>query len=212
MLRTEAEPMLQGVLDDWMKALAIVPVLAIYTPSLTRRDGENNIQSLDVLWPPSFALPTQARSDDYELRAPTQDLVLSGQLKDYPALAGWSDAGLIFFTRVSLPVAPHQAITIYQFFYKKPSEVEVQAVAYRTMQYWPKVLPYLIARKSALNGRELNCLEDAFHGASARMTADRFGYSVRVTNWYIKTAMEKLGASTKIEAIKKASLIGHFQA
>lgn len=111
--------------------------------------------------------------------------------------------------RVAFPLPAGRA---FECFLLSPrafaSRSEAAALAWSAFNVWPMLKRALAEQRVALSPRELESLNLAFEGLTARETATRMEVSERTVNYHLANAMAKLQTDNKLAAVQRACWIG----
>lgn len=144
---------------------------------------------------------------------------LASYLLDLPASADESEAdarwrhawlarGAQGALRVGFALPAGRSFECFVFVPQPLEPVEAALLAWRVHGLWPALRAALVDAFSPLTPRELQCLQLAFEGLTARASAQRMDCTERTVNFHLANAMAKLDADNKITAIQRACWLG----
>ncbi|MCY1563114.1 Bacterial regulatory protein, luxR family [compost metagenome] len=81
-------------------------------------------------------------------------------------------------------------------------------LAWSAYNVWPMLRRAIAEQRISLSPRELESLNLAFEGLTARETAQRMDCSERTVNYHLANAMAKLQTDNKLAAVQRACWIG----
>ncbi|MDT4877821.1 Bacterial regulatory protein [compost metagenome] len=85
---------------------------------------------------------------------------------------------------------------------------EAAVLAWSAYNVWPMLRRAIAEQRISLSPRELESLNLAFEGLTARETAQRMDCSERTVNYHLANAMAKLQTDNKLAAVQLACWIG----
>lgn len=166
---------------------------------------------MDVL----LAAEAIARSEDFGLnwRRTGSSLVAFETLGREQQAGAWRDqlwqSGYKAFVRVEIPLLADRAFECFLFTEEVlKGSADAGRLAWSIMNIWPELKAHIALKHSPLTEIEAESLALAFHGLTAKETADRLGTAERRVTWFYDRAISKLGASNKTNAIQRASWVG----
>jgi LuxR family transcriptional regulator, quorum-sensing system regulator SolR len=83
-------------------------------------------------------------------------------------------------------------------------------IAWQMQLWWPKLKAQLITSRGILSAREVQCLQWAFHGLTAKEAAQQMGCTERTVNFHMNNILTKLRADTKLAAVQAAIHLGYL--
>jgi len=111
--------------------------------------------------------------------------------------------------RVAFPLPAGRAFECFLFSPRAfGSRAEAAALAWSAFNVWPMLKRALAEQRVALSPRELESLNMAFEGLTARETALRMEVAERTVNYHLANAMAKLQTDNKLAAVQRACWIG----
>lgn len=111
--------------------------------------------------------------------------------------------------RVAFPLPAGRAFECFLFSPRAfGSRTEAATLAWSAFNVWPMLKRALAEQRVALSPRELESLNLAFEGLTARETATRMEVSERTVNYHLASAMAKLQTDNKLAAVQRACWIG----
>lgn len=209
---------LDTVLSEWVSGLREPPVDAIVVlgpnPFGTAEDRE-----VMAVYPPAFDGAARALAASRDFGAPWRDsdaplVAWQHVARGDAQIAGhwrqmWSSHGLQTVVRVEFPLPANRAFECFMF---SPRELhdrsEAAALAWSALNAWPVVRRCIASERSTLSPREIECLQMAFQGLTARESAAKLQCAERTVNWHISNAMAKLKVDSKLAAIQRACWMG----
>jgi DNA-binding CsgD family transcriptional regulator len=81
-------------------------------------------------------------------------------------------------------------------------------LAWSALNIWPLLKRALAEARSPLSPRELECLNLAFQGQTARESGEALLCSERTGNFHLANAMTKLKVDNKLAAVQRACWFG----
>ncbi len=88
------------------------------------------------------------------------------------------------------------------------SRTEAAELAWSALNIWPMLRRAIAETRVTLSPRELESLQLAFEGLTARETALRMDCAERTVNYHLANAMAKLHTDNKLQAVQKACWLG----
>lgn len=209
---------LDGLLSDWVGALREYAVEAVVVLAPDPQ-GARDDRQVAAVHPPILAEAAQLLARSREFGAPWRDsdapLVAWQHIAKSEAIDGdrwrrlWLAHGFQTVIRVEFPLPAGRAFECFMF---TPRELhdraEAAALVWSALNIWPLVRRAIAADRLALTPRELECLNLAFEGLTARQSAERMACSERTVNYHLANAMAKLKVDNKLAAIQRACWIG----
>jgi DNA-binding CsgD family transcriptional regulator len=111
--------------------------------------------------------------------------------------------------RIAFPLTVGRAFECYLFSARQwPDRTEPAQLAWSALNVWPLLKRALAQARNPLSRRELECLELAFQGQTARKSAEMLVCSERTVNFHLANAMAKLKVENKLAAIQRACWFG----
>lgn len=207
-----------SILADWLCALREqgVEALVVLGP-----DPLGSREKRDVLaaHPPRVLLAAEALAE-------SRDFGSNWRESDAPLVA-WQDIsksaadqgsrwrrlflahGHQTLVRVAFPLPAGRAFECFMFSPRAfGSRSEAATLAWSAFNVWPMLKRALAEQRLALSPRELECLNLAFEGLTARETSARMEVSERTVNYHLANAMAKLQTDNKVAAVQRACLLG----
>lgn len=121
----------------------------------------------------------------------------------------WRAQGYQSVVRVAFPLPGDRAFECFLF---TPREIrgraDAAAMAWSTLAMWPSLARAIAVARSTLSPRERECLRLAFHGLTARESAQQLQCTERTINYHLANAMNKLKVDSKLAAIQRACWLG----
>jgi LuxR family transcriptional regulator, quorum-sensing system regulator SolR len=209
---------LDGILSDWVAALREFSVEAVVVlgpdPFGAREDRQ-----VVAVHPPSVADAALALADSRDFGARWSDTdapLVAWQTiaKSDPQRTSrwrvlWLDHGYRTVVRVEFPLPAGRAFECFMFSPRELTErSDAALIAWAALNIWPRVKRSIAAARSTLSPRERECLELAFHGMTARESAQEMQCTERTVNYHLANAMNKLRVDNKMAAIQRACWLG----
>lgn len=207
-----------SILADWLMALreqGVECVLVLGPNPLV--PGES--REVLAVHPPRMLAPAEAL-------ACSPDFGASWRESDAPLVA-WQDIsksaaehasrwrrlflahGQQSLVRVAFPLPAGRAFECFMFSPRAyDSRQEAAALAWSVFNVWPMLKRALAERRVSLSPRELESLNFAFEGLTARETGLRMDCSERTVNYHLANAMSKLQTDNKLGAVQRACWLG----
>ena len=85
-----------------------------------------------------------------------------------------------------------------------PERTEPSQLAWSALNIWPLLRRALAQTRNPLSPRELEGLELAFEGMTARRAGEMLACSERTVNFHLANAMGKLKVDNKLAAVQRA--------
>lgn len=208
-----------AVLADWVCALSDhgVDAVAVLGPD---PDGGCEARKVLAIHQPRLLPAAQAlaESDDFgaawrESDAPMvvwQEISKSAW-QEPPARWRrlWLGYGYQTLVRVAFPLPAGRAFECYMFSPRTfAGRIEAADLAWSALHIWPVLRRSIADSRFTLSPRELESLQLAFEGLTARETAQRLECSERTVNYHLANAMAKLRTDNKLQAVQKACWLG----
>lgn len=209
---------LDGILADWLCALREQGVEAVLVLGPDPLGGREQRDVLAV-HPPRLLGPGQALAESLDFGAGWRD-------SDAPLVA-WQDISKSAFeqssrwrrlwlahgyqtlVRVAFSLPAGRAFECFMFSPRAFADrSEAAALAWSAFNVWPMLRRSIAEQRVALSPRELESLNLAFEGLTARETALRMDCSERTVNYHLANAMAKLQTDNKLAAVQRACWIG----
>lgn len=209
---------LDGILADWLAALreqGVEAVLVLGPDPLGGRDQRDVL----AVHPPRLLGPAQALAESLDFGAGWRD-------SDAPLVA-WQDISKSAFeqssrwrrlwlahgyqtlVRVAFSLPAGRAFECFMFSPRAFADrSEAAVLAWSAFNVWPMLRRSIAEQRVALSPRELESLNLAFEGLTARETAQRMDCSERTVNYHLANAMAKLQTDNKLAAVQRACWIG----
>ena len=209
---------LDGILADWVCALREQGVEAVLVLGPDPLGGRDQREVLAV-HPPRLLGPAQALAE-------SQDFGTGWRDSDAPLVA-WQDISKSAFeqssrwrrlwlahgyqtlVRVAFSLPAGRAFECFMFSPRAFADrSEAAALAWSAFNVWPMLRRSIAEQRVALSPRELESLNLAFEGLTARETALRMDCAERTVNYHLANAMAKLQTDNKLAAVQRACWIG----
>ncbi|HEX7892036.1 MAG TPA: LuxR C-terminal-related transcriptional regulator [Ramlibacter sp.] len=209
---------LDGILSDWVAALREFSVEAVVVLGPDPFGGKDDRQ-VTAVHPPLVAEAAVALAESRDFGARWRD-------SDAPLVAWqtiaksdpegtsrwrllWLAHGYQTVVRVEFSLPAGRAFECFMF---SPRELtdrkEAALLAWSALNIWPLVKRSIAGARSMLSPRERECLELAFHGMTARESAQQLNCAERTVNYHLANAMAKLKVDNKMAAIQRACWLG----
>lgn len=209
---------LETTLADWLGVMREFAVEAVVVLGPDPFGGRDDRQVMAV-YPPGVldAARTLADSDDFgaswrESDAPMvawQHIAKTEQLSSCSWRMQWLAHGLQSLVRVEFSLPAGRAFECFLF---SPREFnnrsEAAELVWSALNIWPVVRRGISQSRCTLTRRERECLALAFHGLTARASAEQLKCSDRTVNYHLANAMAKLKVDNKMAAIQRACWVG----
>ena len=209
---------LDAVMSDWLLALREFSVEAIVVL------GPDPLASVPpslvlALHPPRLleAARALAQNQDGSLtRGDGSAPLASWQLIAQPAADNpcrwrrlWLGHGYQSVLRIDFPLVGGRAFGVHLFSPRQwHGRHEAAALAWSALNVWPTLKQALAEARNPLSPRELESLQLAFQGLTARASGDRMACSERTVNFHLANAMSKLQVESKLAAVQRACWYG----
>jgi LuxR family transcriptional regulator, quorum-sensing system regulator SolR len=209
---------LEAILSDWLLAL-----------------GELSVDAIVILGPDPFgssedrvviaAQPT-VLSEAAQALAESSEFGTSWRDSDAPLVAWqtiarsdpqhnsrwrllWLARGYQTLVRVEFSLPAGRAFECFMFSGKELTHrPDAALIVWSALNIWPVIKRSIAAARSTLSPRELECLELAFRGLTARESAEQLHCTERTVNYHLANAMTKLKVDNKLAAIQRACWTG----
>lgn len=209
---------LDGILSDWVGALRefSVEAIAVLGPDPF---GTSEDRQVVAVHPPLMADAARALAQSCDFGAPWREsdaplvawqyIAKSDHLSSSRWRLLWLAHGFQTVVRVEFPLPAGRAFECFMF---SPRELndrsEAAALVWSALNIWPVVKRCIATECSTLSPRERECLVLAFHGLTARESAQRLRCTERTINYHLANAMGKLKVDNKMAAIQRACWVG----
>ncbi|AOF86813.1 bacterial regulatory s, luxR family protein [Hydrogenophaga sp. RAC07] len=209
---------LDSILADWVCALHDQGVESVMVLGPAPTGGRDQREVLAV-HPPRLLSAAQALADSTDFGASWRD-------SDAPLVA-WQDISKSVFeqssrwrrlwlahgyqtlVRVAFSLPAGRAFECFMFSPRAFGDrSEAAALAWSAFNIWPMLRRAIAEARVNLSPRELESLNMAFEGLTARETALRMDCSERTVNYHLANAMAKLKTDNKLAAVQRACWIG----
>ncbi|MDG5977387.1 LuxR family transcriptional regulator [Hydrogenophaga taeniospiralis CCUG 15921] len=207
-----------AILADWVCALQEQGVEAVVVLGPNPMAGSDERDVLAV-HPPRLLGPATALAE-------SQDFGASWRESDAPLVA-WQDISKSAFeqsgrwrrlwlahghqtlVRVAFSLPAGRAFECFMFSPRAFADrSEAAVLAWSAYNVWPMLRRAIAEQRVSLSPRELESLNLAFEGLTARETAQRMDCSERTVNYHLANAMAKLQTDNKLAAVQRACWIG----
>ncbi|WP_137920171.1 helix-turn-helix transcriptional regulator [Hydrogenophaga sp. 2FB] len=209
---------LDGILADWVCALRDQGVEAVLVLGPSPLGGRDQREVL-AIHPPRLLGPAEALAESRDFGAGWRD-------SDAPLVA-WQDISKSAFeqssrwrrlwlahgyqtlVRVAFSLPAGRAFECFMFSPRAfVDRSEAAVLAWSAFNVWPMLRRTIAEQRVSLSPRELESLNLAFEGLTARETALRMDCSERTVNYHLANAMAKLQTDNKLAAVQRACWIG----
>lgn len=209
---------LDSILADWVCALHDQGVESVLVLGPAPTGGREEREVLAV-HPPRLLLAAKALADSADFGAGWRD-------SDAPLVA-WQDISKSVFehssrwrrlwlahgyqtlVRVAFSLPAGRAFECFMFSPRAFADrSEAAVLAWSAFNIWPMLRRAIAEARVNLSPRELESLNMAFEGLTARETALRMDCSERTVNYHLANAMTKLKTDNKLAAVQRACWIG----
>ncbi|MDP3835092.1 MAG: helix-turn-helix transcriptional regulator [Hydrogenophaga sp.] len=209
---------LDGILADWVCALRDQGVEAVLVLGPNPLGGRDQREVL-AIHPPRLLGPAEALAESRDFGAGWRD-------SDAPLVA-WQDISKSAFeqssrwrrlwlahgyqtlVRVAFSLPAGRAFECFMFSPRAFADrSEAAVLAWSAFNVWPMLRRTIAEQRVGLSPRELESLNLAFEGLTARETALRMDCSERTVNYHLANAMAKLQTDNKLAAVQRACWIG----
>jgi DNA-binding CsgD family transcriptional regulator len=121
----------------------------------------------------------------------------------------WLAHGYQSVVRIAFPLAVGRAFECYLFSPRQwVDRSEAALLAWSALNIWPLLKRALAEARNPLSPRELECLQLAFKGLTARESGEHLFCSERTVNFHLANAMSRLKVDNKLAAIQRACWFG----
>lgn len=209
---------LDGILADWVCALRDQGVEAVLVLGPNPLGGRDEREVL-AIHPPRLLGPAEALAESRDFGAGWRD-------SDAPLVA-WQDISKSSFeqssrwrrlwlahgyqtlVRVAFSLPAGRAFECFMFSPRAFADrSEAAVLAWSAFNVWPMLRRTIAEQRVGLSPRELESLNLAFEGLTARETSLRMDCSERTVNYHLANAMAKLQTDNKLAAVQRACWIG----
>jgi LuxR family quorum-sensing system transcriptional regulator SolR len=209
---------LDGILADWVCALGDQGVEAVLVLGPNPLGGRDQREVL-AIHPPRLLGPAEALAESRDFGAGWRD-------SDAPLVA-WQDISKSSFeqssrwrrlwlahgyqtlVRVAFSLPAGRAFECFMFSPRAFADrSEAAVLAWSAFNVWPMLRRTIAEQRVGLSPRELESLNLAFEGLTARETSLRMDCSERTVNYHLANAMAKLQTDNKLAAVQRACWIG----
>jgi len=209
---------LDGILADWVCALRDQGVEAVLVLGPNPLGGRDQREVL-AIHPPRLLGPAEALAESRDFGAGWRD-------SDAPLVA-WQDISKSSFeqssrwrrlwlahgyqtlVRVAFSLPAGRAFECFMFSPRAFADrSEAAVLAWSAFNVWPMLRRTIAEQRVGLSPRELESLNLAFEGLTARETSLRMDCSERTVNYHLANAMAKLQTDNKLAAVQRACWIG----
>lgn len=209
---------LDGIMSDWLSSLREFSVEALVVLGPDPFAGQDRRLVL-AMHPPRLLEAAHSLAASQDFGAPWRD-------SDAPLVA-WQDISRSAFgdmgrwrrlwlahgfqsvVRIAFPLTMGRAFECYLFSARQwPDRTEPSQLSWSALNIWPLLKRALAEARNPLSPRELECLELAFQGMTARKTGEILACSERTVNFHLANAMGKLKVDNKLAAVQRACLFG----
>ncbi len=209
---------LDGILADWVCALRDQGVEAVLVLGPSPLGGRDQREVL-AIHPPRLLGPAEAlaesrdfgsgwRDSDAPLVA-WQDISKSAFEQSSRWRRLWLAHGYQTLVRVAFSLPAGRAFECFMFSPRAFADrSEAAVLAWSAFNVWPMLRRTIAEQRVSLSPRELESLNLAFEGLTARETALRMDCSERTVNYHLANAMAKLQTDNKLAAVQRACWIG----
>lgn len=207
-----------AILNDWLTALSEqgVEALVVLGPVPT---GTPHDREVLAIHPPRYvgAALSLAESRDFgaawrESEAPMvawQDISKAAGEQTSRWRRLWLAHGQQTLVWVSFPLPAGRAFECFMFSPRAFNHRSDAAnLAWSAFNVWPMLRRTIAEQRVSLTPRELESLNLAFEGLTARETAIRMDCTERTVNYHLANAMFKLQTDNKLAAVQRACWIG----
>lgn len=209
-------PGVAEVLNDWLCALQefSVEALMVLGPDPF---ADQDVRQVLALHPPRLLEAARALADSpdfgaswHESDAPLvvwQEIAKASELDRWRRL--WLAHGYQSVVRIAFPLAVGRAFECYLFSSRQwAGRTETAQLAWSALNIWPLLRRTLAEARSPLSPRELECLQLAFKGMTARASSEVLSCTERTVNFHLANAMAKLKVDNKLAAVQRTCWFG----
>lgn len=207
-----------GVVGDWLMALREFSVEAIVVLGPDPFGGQEDRLVL-ALHPPRLLEAAEALAASRDFGAPWrhsdaplvawQDISKSASEQPARWRRLWLAFGYQSVVRIAFPMNVGRAFECYLFSPRQwHDRNEAALLAWSALNVWPLLKRALAEARSPLSPRELECLQLAFQGHTARSSGELLNCSERTVNFHLANAMTKFRVDNKLAAIQRACWFG----
>lgn len=209
-------PGVSEVMNDWLCALQefSVEALMVLGPDPF---ADQEVRQVLALHPPHLLEAARALADSPDFGASWhesdaslvvwQEIAKSSELDRWRRL--WLAHGYQSVVRIAFPLAVGRAFECYLFSSRQwAGRTEAAQMAWSALNIWPLLRRTLAEARSPLSPRELECLQLAFKGMTARASGELMVCSERTVNFHLANAMAKLKVDNKLAAVQRACWFG----
>ena len=208
-----------AVLADWVCALRDhgVDAVLVLGPD---PDGGREDRSVLAVHPPRLLTEAQALAASRDFGAAWQDSDAPMVAWQEIAKSAWQEPpgrwrrlwvahGYQTVVRVAFSLPAGRAFECFMFSARAfASRSDATELAWSALNIWPMLRRAISQARVSLSPRELESLQLAFEGKTARETALLMECSERTVNYHLANAMAKLKTDNKLQAIQKACWLG----
>ncbi|MBA4195563.1 MAG: LuxR family transcriptional regulator [Comamonadaceae bacterium] len=207
-----------AILNDWLTALSEQGAEAVVVlgpvPTGTKDDRE-----VLAVHPPRFvgAAIALAHSPDFgaSWRDSDAPMVAWQDISRASSEVGnrwrrlWLAHGQQTLVRVAFPLPAARAFECFMFTPRTlANRSDAANLAWSAFNVWPTLRRSIATQRVSLSPRELESLNLAFEGLTARETSLRMDCTERTVNYHLANAMAKLHTDNKLSAVQRACWIG----
>lgn len=207
-----------GVIDDWLCALREFSVEALLVLGPDPFAGHDDRLVL-ALHPPRLRDAAQALAESQDFGAhwrdsdaplvAWQDIAKSASEQSGRWRRLWLAHGYQSVARIAFPLTVGRAFECYLFSPRQwHDRSEAAQLAWSALNIWPMLKRALAEARNPLSSRELECLQLAFQGMTARASGKVLCCSERTVNFHLSNAMSKFRVDNKLAAIQRACWFG----
>lgn len=121
----------------------------------------------------------------------------------------WLAHGYQTVVRVAFALPAGRAFECFMFSARAfASRADATELAWSALNIWPMLRRSIAESRLVLSPRELESLQLAFEGLTARETSLRMECSERTVNYHLANAMSKLKTDNKLQAVQRACWLG----
>ncbi|MCB2017370.1 MAG: LuxR family transcriptional regulator [Hydrogenophaga sp.] len=208
-----------AILADWVRALQDFGVESVLVLGPKPTGGVDEREVLAV-HPPRMLSAAEALADSGDFGASWRDsdapLVAWQDITKSAYAEGvgrwrrlWLAHGHQTVVRVAFSLPAGRAFECFMFSPRAFADrTEAASLAWSAFNIWPTLRRAIAQQRVSLSPRELESLNLAFEGLTARETAQRMDCSERTVNYHLSNAMSKLKTDNKLSAVQRACWIG----